>query len=108
MPQTSHTPHLTLSHDALVIDAGDHEVEVGDLVSYIDVDQDSNAIITMRITEKTQDVSAGLIAQHTPLAQVLLGAMVGDAVVLRVPGQPPRALAIRSIARAARASAASS
>ncbi len=87
----------TAADDLLVTETGDHEIAVGDLVSYIDIDQDANAIITMRITEKTQDVGAGLIAQHTPLAQVLLGAMVGDAVVLRVPGHQPQPLEIKAI-----------
>jgi hypothetical protein len=88
---------VAIADDGLVTEVGEHEIAAGDMVSYIDVDQDANEIITMRITEKTQDLSAGLIAQHTPLAQVLLGAMVGDAVVLRVPGQPPRPLEIKAI-----------
>jgi len=87
----------TAAEGLLVTEIGEHEIEVGDLISYVDIDQDANAIITMRITEKIQDVSAGLIAQHTPLAQALLGAMVGDAVVLRVPGHQSRPLEIKAI-----------
>ena len=90
---------MTAADDLLVTEVGEHEISIGDLVSYVDIDQDANAIITMRITERTQDVSAGLIAQHTPLAQVLLGAMVGDEVILRVPGRAPQPLRIKAIKR---------
>lgn len=45
------------------------------------------------------DPQQGLVAEATPLAQVPLGGVVGDKVVLTVPGMPKRVLRIVGIKR---------
>ena len=42
----------------------------------------------------------GLVAESTPLGSVLLGATVGETVVLRVPGRGPQTFVIQGIKRA--------
>jgi transcription elongation GreA/GreB family factor len=39
------------------------------------------------------------VAESTPLGAVLLGATVGDTVVLRVPGKAPQPFVIQAIKR---------
>lgn len=40
-----------------------------------------------------------VIGEATPLAQVLLGAIAGDEVVLRVPGREPQRFLIKAVKR---------
>lgn len=82
----------------LVADEGEKDVRIGDLVEYIDPLQGQEPK-HVRITKRTTDPQQGLIAEATPLAQVLLGAVVGDEVVLSVPGMPKRLLRIVGIKR---------
>jgi transcription elongation GreA/GreB family factor len=77
----------------------DAEVEVGDCVSYVHIDVDPSAIHQVQIVERAQDIASGMIARHTPLAAVLLGAQVGEMVELRVPGQPVKRLLIKAISK---------
>lgn len=77
---------------------GDLEVEVGDLVTYA-LSGNEEELMTVQITATRSALEQGLIASHTPLAQVLLGAAVGDSVVLRVPGQPAKTYIVKSIKR---------
>lgn len=53
----------------------------------------------MRITKRLNDPQQGLIAETTPLAQALLGGVVGDEVPLNVPGAANRVLRIVAIHR---------
>ncbi len=73
------------------------EVEVGDNDLYRNsVDpQPTSVSITLRTTNAEQ----GLAAESTPLAQALLGAIVGESVVLRVPGRPANGLTVLRITR---------
>ncbi len=82
----------------LVANGSEREVRVGDLVDYIDPlhGQEPRHV---RITKRMTDLQQGLIAEATPLAQVLLGAVIGDEVVLNVPGMPERLLQIVGIKR---------
>ena len=75
----------------------DIEVEVGDNVNYLDgvSTQPTSVTITLRTTNPDQ----GLVAESTPLAQALLGATVGESVVLRVPGRTAHSLTLLSINR---------
>ena len=76
----------------------DLEVEVGDLVTYAPMgtpDQD----VSVRLTSNRTAIDHGLIAETTPLAQTLLGAVVGDEVVLRVPGKPAQSFIVKKIVR---------
>jgi transcription elongation GreA/GreB family factor/very-short-patch-repair endonuclease len=92
---------------ALVLDDEDVDIEidVGDLVTYASAGT-SDESFTVRVTAHMTDPAMGLVAEHTPLAQTLLGATVGDTVVLRVPGQPPQAFEIKGVKRAASAGSA--
>lgn len=77
----------------------DLEIEVGDLVTYEEEGTKEPTVVTVRITGRNNDFNQGLIAEHTPLAQILLGATVGETVVLRVPGQPAKSFLIKEIKR---------
>jgi transcription elongation GreA/GreB family factor len=81
-------------------DAGevDLEVAVGDIVTYSPSDSPDNKL-TVKITQHQTDPSQGLVARHTPLSQTLLGATVGETVVLRVPAMPTQALLVHEISR---------
>ncbi len=81
-------------------DDGDIEIEVGDSVTYAPAGNPAEAMTT-QITATRTDLTHGLIASHTPLAQVLLGAAVGDSVVLRVPGQEAKTFVVKEIKRPA-------
>jgi SpoU rRNA methylase family enzyme len=83
-----------------ILDEGDDdlEIEVGDFVTYT-LTNGSEEPKTVQITTTRTAVEYGLIASHTPLAQALLGASVGDSVILRVPGQPVKTYIVKSIKR---------
>ena len=74
------------------------EVECGDLVSYCNTEEPLH-VFSVKITSTQSSVELGLIAERTPLAQVLLGASQGDEVVLRVPGKKSATLRILSVTR---------
>lgn len=86
--------------DVLLDTEDDLEVELGDVVRYVDVTKPED-ILTIRITHKTNDIPNGLISAATPLAQTLLGAVVGDEVTLHIPGVLPRTFRINEIRRTA-------
>lgn len=83
-----------------LLDEGDDdlEIEVGDSVTFA-LAESLEEPMTVQITSGRTDVGYGLISSHTPLAQVLFGAVVGDSVVLRVPGQPAKTYIVKSIKR---------
>jgi transcription elongation GreA/GreB family factor/very-short-patch-repair endonuclease len=78
--------------------AGMKEVRIGDTIEYIDTAR-ADDVKTVRITKKTTALDQGLIAETTPLAQALLGGVVGDEVFLNLPGIPKKTLRIISIKR---------
>ena len=55
----------------------------------------------VRLTPRLTNPNLGLVAETTPLGSVLLGATVGDTVVLRVPGMAPQPFVIQAIKRSA-------
>lgn len=69
-------------------------------MSYAPVDAPTQ-LIHVRITVRQTDPAQGLVAENTPLGAVLLGATVGETVVLRVPGKSAQSFVIQSIKRAA-------
>lgn len=84
---------------AALIDAGDDlEVEVGDLVRYIDKSRPED-VLTVQITKGKDDFANGIVNEGRPLAQVLLGAVVGDEVVLHLVGQATKKLQVLEIKR---------
>lgn len=74
------------------------EVEVGDLIRYVDIERPAD-VLTARIVQGKNDVANGLVSSAAPLAQVLLGAVIGDEVTLHVPGTPARTFRIMEIKR---------
>jgi transcription elongation GreA/GreB family factor len=77
----------------------DVEIEVGDLVRYIDVLKPDD-VMSVRITNRPSDLMNGLISESTPLAQALLGALAGDEVPLHLPGASRRLFRVISISKA--------
>ena len=86
------TPLLVLEDDDL-----DMEVDVGDNVTYLDGVNPEPMSVT--ITLRTTNPSQGLAAESTPLAQALLGATVGESVILRVPSRAAHSLTVLNINR---------
>ena len=82
----------------LLLGEADKEVRTGDTVDYIDTAKEGD-VMSVRITKRTTIIEQGLIAERTPLAQILLGGVAGDEVVLNVPGVPKRILRIVTIKR---------
>ncbi|WP_242352167.1 MULTISPECIES: DUF4011 domain-containing protein [unclassified Anaeromyxobacter] len=78
----------------------DLEVEVGDLVRYVDIAHPDD-VLTVRIVGHVPAVRDGLIGSAAPLAQALLGAVVGDEVPFHVPGGVRKTLCIKEIRRTA-------
>ena len=83
---------------ALLNTGEDIEVSLGDLVRYVDVAKPDD-VISIQIVDRATNLQAGVISQATPLAQVLLGAAVGDEVTLHIPGAARRLFRILAINR---------
>jgi hypothetical protein len=76
----------------------DLEIRAGDLIKYIDLSKPEE-ILQVVINGSPTDSACGTIAETTPLAQVLLGAVIGDNVTLRVPGAVAKTFQIQEIKR---------
>ena len=83
---------------ALIDSEEDLEIEVGDVVRYIDLTKPQE-IQTVQITSGKDDFANGIVNETRPLAQALLGAVVGDQISLNFPGTAPRVLQITDIKR---------
>jgi len=79
-------------------DEDELEIEVGDLVTYFPAGEPEN-LVQVRLTHNQTNPQMGLIGENTPLGCVLIGATVGEDVVLRVPGVSIRSYVIKSIKR---------
>lgn len=89
---------VNLTVDSLVTEASQEEVSVGDYVTYKDLSADHpDRELAVMITRNRTDLGTGMIAETTPLAQVLLGAVVGEQIELRIPGQRERILEVVQI-----------
>lgn len=77
----------------------DLEIEAGDLVTFSSA-HDAEQVLQVRITSRQTDLANGLVAENTPFGAALMGAVVGDTVVLRVLGKPPQSFVIHNIKRA--------
>jgi very-short-patch-repair endonuclease len=82
----------------LVADESELEVRRGDTVRYAPVERPDD-IKTVRITQRMTVPEQGLIAESTPLAEVLLGAVEGDEVTLNVPVHGKQVLRVIEIRR---------
>lgn len=92
---------VSLTADSLVTEASEEEVSVGDYVIYKNLSGDNpDTELAVMITRNRTDLASGLIAETTPLAQVLLGAVVGDQVELRIPSRGEQTLEIIGIKKA--------
>jgi len=83
--------------NAILEDENEIEVSIGDTVKYCDVAYPSK-IMDVHITQLTNDIDNGKISSDKPLAQVLLGAVVNDEVVLNINGRS-RTFRIKEIIR---------
>jgi transcription elongation GreA/GreB family factor len=83
---------------ALIETEDDLEIEVGDVVRYVDLNH-PNDILTVQITEGKDDFANGIVNETRPLAQTLLGAVVGDEVALHLAGSASKIFQIKDIRR---------
>lgn len=79
-------------------DEEDFEVQIDDLVTYSPSDK-PDEVLHVRITARRTDPAAGMVAENTPLGTILMGATVGETVVLRVPGVAPQSFLVHAIKR---------
>ncbi len=100
LPAIEDEPEEALEASEMVLETADDELEVrvGDLVKYFNT-ENPEIHLSVKITSFLTDVNQGLIAEGTPLAQVLLGSTAGDEVVLRVPGKAAATLRVHEVYR---------
>lgn len=85
--------------NSVLIDTEDDlEVEVGDVIRYVDIAK-PNDILTAQITRGKDDFSNGIVNESRPLAQALLGAVVGDEVTRHLVGSASKTFQILEIKR---------
>lgn len=96
--QTSNDENVQVANESLLDTEDDLEVEVGDVVRYVEVNKPED-VLASRITQAKNDFPNGLISVATPLAQSLMGAVVGDEVLLHVAGVMPQKFRIIEIIR---------
>ncbi len=85
--------------NSVLIDTEDElEVEVGDVVRYVDLAH-PNDVLTVQITQGKDDFSNGIVNESRPLAQALLGAVIGDDVELHLAGSASKTFQIVEIIR---------
>jgi transcription elongation GreA/GreB family factor len=79
----------------------DLEIEVGDVIQYVDITS-PNDLLTVQLTHGKDDLANGVINASRPLAQVLLGAVKGDQVILHLAGNASKTFQIVEIKRSTR------
>lgn len=85
--------------NSVLIDTEDDlEIEVGDVVRYVDLAH-PNDVLTIQITRGKDDFANGIVNESRPLAQTLLGAIVGDEVALHLAGSVSKTFQIVEIKR---------
>ena len=77
----------------------DLEIEVGDVVRYVDLAL-PNDVLTVQITRGKDDFANGIVNESRPLAQALIGAVVDDEVVLHLTGNSSKTFQVIEIKRA--------
>lgn len=84
---------------SVLIDTEDDlEIEVGDVIRYVDLAKPSD-VLTVQITHGKDDFANGIINESRPLAQALLGAVVGDEVALHLAGSASKTFQVIEIKR---------
>lgn len=76
----------------------DLEIEVGDVVRYVDLANPKD-VLTVQITRGKDDFANGIVNESRPLAQALLGAVVGDEVALHLAGSASKTFQVIEIKR---------
>lgn len=85
--------------NSVLIDTEDEpEIEVGDLVRYVDL-TNLKDVLTVQITNGKDDFANGIVNESRPLAQALLGAVVGDEVALHLAGSASKTFQVIEITR---------
>ena len=80
--------------NSVLIDTDDDlEVEVGDVIRYVDLAK-PNEVLTVQITSGKSNFSNGIVNESVPLAQAFFGAVVGDEVVLHLTGSTSKTFQI--------------
>ncbi|MDN3987024.1 DUF4011 domain-containing protein [Zwartia vadi] len=98
--QTAHSETDREAVSSVLIDTEDDlEIEVGDVVRYADLAQ-PNDVLTVQITQGKDDFANGIVNVNRPLAQALIGAVVGDEVLLHLAGSTSKTFQIIEIKRA--------
>lgn len=100
--QIENTAQAEIDREAVssvLIDTEDDlEIEVGDVIRYVDLAQ-PNDVLTVQITQGKDDFANGIVNENRPLAQALLGAVVGDEVLLHLAGSTSKTFQIKEIKR---------
>jgi transcription elongation GreA/GreB family factor len=98
--QIENTAQAEIDREAVssvLIDTEDDlEIEVGDVIRYVDLSK-PNDVLTVQITSGKDDFSNGIVNESRPLAQALIGAVIGDEVVLHLPGTTARNFLVKEI-----------
>ena len=85
--------------NSVLIDTDDDlEIEVGDVIRYVDL-ANPNDVLTIQITHGKDDFANGIVNESRPLAQALLGAVVGDEVALHLAGSASKTFQVVEIKR---------
>ncbi len=84
---------------SVLIDTEDDlEIEVGDVIRYVDL-ANPNDVLTVQITHGKDDFINGIVNESRPLAQALLGAVIGDEVALHLAGSASKTFQVLEIKR---------
>lgn len=81
---------------ALIPDTEYLEVEVGDVINYVDLNQPAD-VLTVQITDGVDNFENGIVNEARPLAKALLGAIQGDEIVLHLAGGNSKRLHILEV-----------
>ena len=100
--QVENTAQAEIEREAVssvLIDTEDDlEIEVGDVIRYVDL-ANPNDVLTVQITHGKDDFANGIVNESRPLAQALLGAVVGDEVALHLAGSASKTFQVIEIKR---------
>ena len=100
--QVENTAQAEMEREAVssvLIDTEDDlEIEVGDVIRYVDLAKPSD-VLTVQINSGKDDFSNGIVNKSRPLAQALLRAVIGDEVALHLTGSATKTLKVIEIKR---------
>lgn len=85
----------------LIPDAEYLEVEVGDVINYVDLHKPAD-VLTVQITDGVDNFENGIVNEARPLAKALLGAIQGDEIALHLAGGNSKRLHILEIIKTKR------